>query len=205
MAKEKKEKKGKGKKTAEQRLADDMDRGKEKSFSAEGYKPKDNSFEIMKSGEYVVSLVKAEAKKSSVNSDNRYVDCQFKITEGPNKGRVLFHKFNTVNASEQAVEIGINDLKQFMHSAKVLDLPGGMHNLSPLLGIPVACRIGVQKGDEQYEDRNVIKMFLVKEVESSESEDKPDKKGKKKDKGEKKDKGGKKGKGKKGKGEDAPF
>jgi hypothetical protein len=172
MAKEKNKKS----KSKEEKLIDDMDKkGKGKKgdkFSAKGYEPK--SFSVLPAGEYKVELIKA-IPTATKNGSGEYIKCRFKVVGGEGKGRLVFHNFNIVNNNELAVEIGTNELKQFMHCADVLELPS-IRNLSPLLNVPVSVKVGIKEGDDKYNDQNIIKGFIVPEEAADE---KPKKKKKK--------------------------
>lgn len=126
-----------------------------KGFSTDDYTGQ--NFDAIPADEYQLALVKAERKQSKTPG-NYYLNCQFTVTKGEFKKRVIFHMFNLENANETAVEIAENNLREFMMSVGVTSIRDPW-DLSKLMNIPFTAKVVVQKSDE-YGDSNKIKRFV---------------------------------------------
>ena len=78
----------------------------------------ENNFEALPAGSYNVISDNAEIKDTKDGTGN-YILIKFKVIEGEQEGRFLFSNFNTVNKNEEAVRIGISQLKQFIDCAGI--------------------------------------------------------------------------------------
>lgn len=114
-------------------------------------------YEPMEEGDYVLTLEEAEIKQTKAGT-GEYLKAKF-LVEGPtNKGRYVWHNFNTKNPNQKAVEIGLGQLRSLLENS------GNGDNLtiqspSELDGIQVGAKIGVKKSEE-YGDQNVVKYFM---------------------------------------------
>lgn len=75
--------------------------------------PKENTREALPAGEYIAVLDKAEIKTTKAG-DGQYLNCQFKVVDGQNKGGVFFDIINIANPNAQAVEIGLARLNTLL-------------------------------------------------------------------------------------------
>lgn len=159
-----------------------------------------NTYSPVPAGKYKLALVKAE-RKAARKEGNYYLNCQFIIVKGEYKKRTVFHMFNLENTTEQAQEIGRNQLKEMMMACGVKSLKD-MWSVDKLLNKPFDAVIGIEKSDE-YGDRNKINRFVFDKEEMPDDpmpdtvdedpfDDEPKKKKKKKKK-------------KKDKSDDVPF
>ncbi len=140
---------------------------------------------VVPAGSYVVAMTKSELKKTK-DGQGRYLQCNFKVQEGDEKGAVIVERFNLVNKNKTAEEIAQAKFNQLCAAADLRDV----EDSDELLDIPVVAIVGVDPGDEEWPPSNVIKSFQSVESEAGDS----DKEEPKKDKKNKKEKKGKKGK-----------
>ena len=78
----------------------------------------EKSFEPVPVGTYNVISDDAELKETK-DGQGAYILMKFKILDGDQDGRFLFANFNTMNKNEQAVKIGLQQLKGFIECAKI--------------------------------------------------------------------------------------
>jgi hypothetical protein len=176
MAKAKKEKKEKkGKKKGQKEFSGGG------SVTAGSETPKD--FEAIPAGKYPSQLVKCE-KKPTAAGTGFLMDSQFRISSGDYENRIVFNNLNLDNPSDQAEEIAIEQLKNFIAAAGLKRIESKW-DWTPLLNIPVIIHVKVDKGDGTYADTNSIRGYSP--VESHDDTGKKNKKNKK-DKKDKKDK-----------------
>jgi hypothetical protein len=72
--------------------------------------------DVIPAGSYFVTLTEATIKETK-NGKGEYINAKFRINEGDHEGRNLFMMFNIKNENEQAVKIGLQQLKGFMQAA----------------------------------------------------------------------------------------
>lgn len=168
-----------------------------------GFKASDKKegegFQIMPAGEYTLALVKFERKESQT-AGNFYANCQFSVTKGEFKKRVVFLILNLENANDTAQEIAEAQLRGLMDATGVGEIKNSW-TLKPLLNKEFKATIKIRK-DDTWGDKNEIANFIPKEDGAKTSsndadpfgDDEPEKKKKKKKK-----------KGKKNKKSDVPF
>ena len=92
------------------------------------------SFEILPRGQYLVSCINAETKITKAKT-GEFIECTFRVMEGPYEGRMIWTRFNIVNPNPLAQDIGLDQLTAYMLSAGFEDLK--LKNVSDLCGKPV--------------------------------------------------------------------
>jgi Protein of unknown function (DUF669) len=81
---------------------------------------------------------------------------QARILSGNFAGRILFHAFNIVNNSAEAVRISMAQLSALAHAVGVLQV----QDSEQLHGIPLKVKVKIRKGNDDYpDDQNEITVF----------------------------------------------
>lgn len=112
-------------------------------------------FKPIPEGTYVVISDEAEVKKTK-SGTGEYISMKFKILQGTQEGRTLFHSFNIQNENPKAVEIGLGQLKTFMKCAGFTEYK--LENVAELVGYKVEAVVKI-KSDEGYGEKAVISYF----------------------------------------------
>lgn len=117
--------------------------------------------DLLAAGDYAIQCVGVELKNTK-DLTGQFLVTQFEVLSGERKGKRLFINFNIKNRNQQAVEIALRSIKQWVKAA------GGTGNeqltmglLHALQGKEVFANIGIQPGKDGYEDSNTIKKFHV--------------------------------------------
>lgn len=105
-------------------------------------------------GTYPAALVKSERKEAKANNGNAYINCEFEITDGDQKGRRFWTLLNLWNTNSQAVEIAQRELNSIMHACGKLNVD----DTEELHGIPMSVTLKV-KSDQQYGDKNEVTKY----------------------------------------------
>ena len=117
--------------------------------------------DCLPAGDYAIQCVGIELKATK-DGTGQYLSTQFEVLAGERKGKRLFTNFNIKNRNQQAVDIALRSIKQWVQAA------GGTGNeqltmglLQNLQGKEVFANIAIQPGKDGYEDSNTIKRFHV--------------------------------------------
>lgn len=110
---------------------------------------KDDS--VLEAGLYYAQVEKAELKKTR-DGTGEYINVMFNILGPKAAGKKVFSMYNVKNRNEQAVNIGLSQLKQLAQSANI-----PLTSVTPqaLIGAVVDITLGV-RGDE-FGMKNVVK------------------------------------------------
>lgn len=98
------------------------------------------------SGQYLTVIEKAEL--ADTRSAGKMIKVQFKIQEGPCENRIVFNQYNIQNASPQATQIGLGQLKQMMTKFGHPN-PNQLASTQELVGLRGLIRVKVEE-DGQY-------------------------------------------------------
>lgn len=112
-------------------------------------------FAPIPAGTYFV-LVDDVSIKETKSGTGSYINTKFRILEGSQEGRFLFHTFNIKNENSKAVEIGLAQLKTFMKCAGATEFK--LTNVLDLAGMRADAVVKI-KHDDQYGDKAVISYF----------------------------------------------
>jgi hypothetical protein len=101
--------------------------------------------------------------KSSKSSNARYLDLSFKVTEGEQKGRLIFGtRFFYDGVSPKAIEISQEKANKLLNAMGVnggLDALGSdLHAIEDYVGKEVVAKVDVEY-PQGYKARNIIKSF----------------------------------------------
>lgn len=114
--------------------------------------PEPKGFSPIEPGQYTVVVDEAEVKETKAGNGS-YINVKFKI-DGTN--RSIFHSFNIRNPNQQAVEIGLGQLKAFLKCAGWTDLK--LSDVGMLLGCRADAVVKI-KNDPTYGEKSVISYF----------------------------------------------
>ncbi len=92
-------------------------------------------------GEYTVSVAEAEVRQTKAGT-GEYI----KVKLETEKGQAFFHNFNVKNPNEQAVKIGMAQLKTFMRVSGKKD-PNSLKSVDELLGLRCQVKVKLEESD----------------------------------------------------------
>lgn len=113
-----------------------------------------DDFSPIPAGDYVCQITKSEYRQTK-DKKGRYLQLNWKVVKGKEKGRILFERLNLDNANEIAVEIAHKTLNTICKCCDKI----GVEDSEELHGIPVKVRVGVTKGDANNPPNNEIKGY----------------------------------------------
>jgi hypothetical protein len=90
------------------------------TFDAAAVPLEETSYELIKEGSHPMIIFDTEPHRNE-EKKSEGIKVQYKITGGPNEGRIIYDFINTVNANPKAVEIGQQTMGQI---CRALSLPG---------------------------------------------------------------------------------
>lgn len=95
-------------------------------------------------GEYLIVVDEAVVKETK-DGTGQYINARFKFLDGPSKGSTFYTMYNIKNKNEQAVKIGLGELKRLLKA-------GGrsadrLNSASELEGVTVSARIKIVTDD----------------------------------------------------------
>lgn len=88
---------------------------KEKEHGKMGFEAVPDVDKDGKKIQYHVMMVKSTLMKNK-ETEGKNLACQFKITDGEKKGRILFTRLNLINKNQTAVEIANNELADIIRA-----------------------------------------------------------------------------------------
>lgn len=124
------------------------------SFDASQVAPDEGRLGAIPAGWYPVAVDETEMKPTS-SGDGAYLNVRFNVLDGPYKNSKVWHRFNTKNASEKAVEIGYKQLSALMHAVKVMK----MDRTEQLHNVPLFVKLKFVPPEGQYDSKNEISAF----------------------------------------------
>lgn len=122
--------------------------------------------EITPPGNYFVVCEYAELKDTK-SGDGQYINCRFRVKEGPRAGDTIFTMFNVKNKNAQAVQIGLKQLKMYCEAAGIPT--DKLTDVNHLLGKPVIA--AVKNKEDDYGTKAVI-VYFKKHTEQKTDHDK---------------------------------
>ena len=120
-------------------------------------------FDLLPAGEYFVQVfdvTRKETKKGGV-----MLALQLKVIGGDHDNRRVFHNINIVNASKQAQDIGLSDLKSLV-VALGID-PAKTKGLSADSIVGLICKASVVHKTDDYGTKAVVKRWSKEQAETS--------------------------------------
>lgn len=128
-------------------------------------------FSVMPIGNlYLGEIVRSEIKKTKAGTGLR-LNLQIQIIESKAddekyKGRIVFIGLNIKNPSSEAVAISQKELKSICDATGVDEL----EDSDELHGIVFGMKLGIEKGNDRYPDKNKVTKYIT-EDEYSETEE----------------------------------
>ncbi len=116
--------------------------------------PEATSFDPIPIGWYLATITSSDVKATK-DGTGTYIDLQFTVVGPEYVGRIIFEKINIRNNSQKAEEIGLGTLRSLLAAAS---LPA-IEDSDELLNATVEIKVGLEKPQEGYEQRNNIKEF----------------------------------------------
>lgn len=138
-------------------------------FAIDEDTPKMKEFGLMPSIWYLGHIKKSEIKKTKAGTGlrlNMQVVIEgsekddFKEDDCEQKGRIVFVGLNIQNPSAQAVEISQRELASICAACNVEEV----EDSEELHDISFGFRLGIEKGNDGYEDKNVIKKYVTEKA-----------------------------------------
>lgn len=112
-------------------------------------------FEVVPQGDYLVIVDDAQVKDTK-SGTGAYINVKFLITEGEYKNRAIFNMFNIKNDNQQAVKIGLEQLKAFLKISGY-KTPESIESVTDLIGLTATAVVKNKKDD--YGDKAYISYF----------------------------------------------
>jgi hypothetical protein len=134
-------------------------------FSVDEDTPKMKEFGLMPTVWYLGHIKKSEIKKTKAGTGLRLnlqvtiessEEDNFKDDDCKNNNRIVFVGLNIKNPSAQAVEISQRELASICSACGVSDV----EDSDELHDISFGFKLGIEKGNDGYEDKNVIKKYV---------------------------------------------
>lgn len=116
--------------------------------------PENQSFEPIPSGWYLATVTSSDVKQTK-DGTGVYIDLQFTVVGPDHAGRIVFEKINIRNNSQRAEEIGLGTLRGLLAA---VGLPG-IEDSDELLNKTAEIKVGLEKPQEGYEQRNNIREY----------------------------------------------
>ncbi len=138
-------------------------------FAIDEDTPRMKEFGLMPSIWYLGNIKKSEIKKTKSGTGLRLnmqvviegsENDEFKEEECDHKGRIVFIGLNIQNPSAQTVEIARREMTSIC-DACCLD---EVEDSEELHDISFGFRLGIEKGNDGYEDKNVIKKYVTEKA-----------------------------------------
>jgi hypothetical protein len=114
----------------------------------------DRSFDLIPNGWYPAQAIEADVQPTK-SGNGQIIVLTWEIMQGPCEKRRVWQRINYINQNAQAQEIGQRELGGL---CRALNL-GPIQDTDVLKFKPVQIRVGVEKGDSQFEDKNQVKGF----------------------------------------------
>lgn len=123
-------------------------------------------FDPVPAGWYIAEVVKSEMKNTAAKT-GKYLNLQWKITQGEYKGRMFFTLMNLVNKNPIAVEIAQKELASVCEAMEIDELEDSVE----LHDIEIGVRLSVKAGDANWPPKNEAKGYKpASEVETEDEE-----------------------------------
>ncbi|MCP4477817.1 MAG: hypothetical protein GY818_06975 [Planctomycetaceae bacterium] len=122
-----------------------------------------NYDELIPKGDQTLRAIEIQLQQCGPNAkdpNGQYIDAQFEVVDGPFANRRIFQKFNVININQEAVNIALGEIKQWI--AATGEQAEGELTMSRILaleGRQFVGLIGVDKGRNNYPDKNKISQF----------------------------------------------
>lgn len=109
---------------------------------------------VMPAGDYLSHIIKSEFKQTK-SKNGHYLALQWKVLDGPGKGRMLFSKLNLDNPSTMAVELATKELNSICQAANKV----GVEDSAELHNIPIVLVVIKKDADDNWPASNEIKGY----------------------------------------------
>jgi len=110
--------------------------------------------DLIPNGEYRAIIIESE-ECTTKRGDGSYIKLTFQITEGNQENRLIWVNLNMDNPNPKAVEIAGQELSNICMAAGIREIGDS----SELHDIPLIIKVGVQKGNNGYDDQNRVKAY----------------------------------------------
>lgn len=115
----------------------------------------ENPFAPIADDWYTAEITKSELKTTN-DKQGKYLSLMFKVVEGEQAGRFIFHNLNLVNKSDVAVKIAQSDLKKI---CMAVGHDGDLEDSIDLHGIPLDIKVVIKPANANWPEKNEIKNF----------------------------------------------
>lgn len=132
------------------------------NFNASQFVPETNNFEVIPEGTELRVIVESEEEKTSKSSGISYLNMKLKVVDGPYKNRVIWLDLflnHTGVAQRIAREMVYSMAQACGMNPEKLKATNELHNKPMLMVVKV-------EHDAQYGDKNKVKYFKAKPVQS---------------------------------------
>lgn len=130
-----------------------------------------NDFSPMPVGEYVLRVEQAEVRDTK-SGTGKYIRATMTVVGGKYEGRKVWHNFNIVNKTPEAVMIGKQELKRMLVASGIPEDKTDIQNLGDIVGITFGATIDI---DGEYNRINRFRSLTesTKQTEKTDSKSNP--------------------------------
>lgn len=115
-----------------------------------------DTYSTLPEGKYVCSVTNVEIKDTKTGS-GQYLKTELTVIDGEAKGRKIFTQFNIKNTNQDAVAIGLKQLKTMLTNANYTNVE--RPNISEITGLTVGVKTRI-KHDDTYGDKAEVAYFF---------------------------------------------
>lgn len=113
-----------------------------------------NDYAPIPAGDYVVTIKNAELKPTKDGS-GQYIKLKLDVVAPSSVGRVIFSNINIRNKSEQAENIGRQQLGAIMRALGI----SSISHPDQLIGATVGVKVAIREAQNGYEAQNEVKAY----------------------------------------------
>lgn len=124
----------------------------------------ERNYDPIPAGNYMLRAVEMEMRATK-SGTGHYLNVGFEIVAGAHEGRRFYQNFNLVNQNQQAVDIALRDVKDWLQAcAQPNNGQLTMQRINALEGLVFSANVKIKKDKSgQYDPSNEIGRFLPPE------------------------------------------
>lgn len=124
----------------------------------------ERQYDPIPAGNYMLRATDLEMRQTK-SGTGQYLNVAFEVVGGPHEGRKFFENFNLINQNQQAVDIALRDVKDWLGAC---GQPNNgqltLERINALEGIVFSANVKIKKDKSgQYDPSNTIGRFLAPE------------------------------------------
>ena len=124
------------------------------TFSTDSLPVSDRSYDLIPEGWYNATITKAELNNTKAGTGQK-IDMRYDIVGPTQQGRVVFGTVNVRNQSQEAEEIGRQQLGKIMRAVGLAKI----QDTDELVGGSICVRVKIRPAENGYDARNEVSGF----------------------------------------------